>query len=51
MRAARVGGDPGKGSKGGKGGKGGNSYQPPVDEYDDRVSCPHCGRKFAELVA
>ncbi|KAF5837325.1 hypothetical protein DUNSADRAFT_4533 [Dunaliella salina] len=25
-------------------------YQPPVD-LDDRVPCPHCGRKFAELAA
>ena len=37
---------------GGKGGYGGHSsYQPAADQYDDRVPCPHCGRKFAELTA
>ena len=36
---------------GGGGGKGGGYQAPPVDQYDDRVSCPHCGRKFAELTA
>ncbi|RNE97585.1 hypothetical protein TraAM80_09250 [Trypanosoma rangeli] len=25
--------------------------QPLPEEYDDRVPCPHCGRKFAELTA
>ncbi|CDW90041.1 UNKNOWN [Stylonychia lemnae] len=46
LQAARGGGGGGKGGKGGKG-----SYQPPADEYDDRVQCPYCGRKFAEQTA
>lgn len=45
MRAAR-GADSGN-SYGGYNKEGGNSYQPPV-EYDDRMMCPHCGRKFNE---
>lgn len=49
MRAAR-GGGPGPSGKGGKNG-GGSNYQPPADEYDDRVPCPYCGRKFAEVAA
>lgn len=43
----------GKASGGGRGGKagGGYQYQPPPEEYDDRVPCPYCGRKFAEVAA
>eukprot|EP00347_Sterkiella_histriomuscorum_P002607 403367488 len=49
MRAAR-GVDDRRGG-GGKNG-GGSSYQPPaVDQYDDRVPCPYCGRKFADVAA
>ncbi len=49
MRAANGGGGGGNsyGGKGGAGGRGG--YEAPAQEYDDRVQCPHCGRKFAEL--
>ena len=49
MRAANGGGGGGNsyGGKGGAGGRGG--YEAPAQQYDDRVQCPHCGRKFAEL--
>ena len=29
----------------------GEPMPPPVEQYDDRVPCPHCGRKFAALPA
>ena len=48
MRA--MGGSDRGGGKGGKGGYGASSYEP-AEQYDDRVTCPHCGRKFAELTA
>ena len=51
MRAIGGGSSRGGGGGGGKGGYGGSSYQPAPEQYDDRVSCPHCGRKFAELTA
>jgi hypothetical protein len=40
------------GNGGGGGGKsgGGKGYEPP-QEYDDRVTCDFCGRKFAEAAA
>lgn len=47
MRAAR-GAPPVKGGGGKNGGKGGAGQQPQEDVYDDRMQCPHCGRKFAE---
>ncbi|CCW69092.1 unnamed protein product [Phytomonas sp. Hart1] len=40
----------GKGG-GGKGGYGGRIPPSLPPEFDDRVPCPHCGRKFAEEVA
>ncbi|RNF26016.1 uncharacterized protein Tco025E_01765 [Trypanosoma conorhini] len=61
MRAMRqMNAEAGGGGGGGKGnnlggGKHGNPLPPPPlplpEEYDDRVPCPHCGRKFAELTA
>lgn len=43
------------GAGGGGGGFGTGKLPPPPapvpEEYDDRVPCPHCGRKFAEEVA
>ncbi len=49
MRAANGDGGGGGGKSGKNGGYGGAmpAYEPP----DDRVQCPHCGRKFAELAA
>ncbi|CAJ1026394.1 putative zinc-finger of a C2HC-type [Leishmania utingensis] len=49
MRAVR------RQQEGGGGGFGSGQMAPPPppipDEYDDRVLCPHCGRKFAQEVA
>lgn len=45
MRAAN--GGPEVGGKGGSNGYGGGA--PAYEPHDDRVQCPHCGRKFAEL--
>lgn len=49
MRAANGGGGGGGNSYGGKNGAGGKGGYEAPEEYDDRVQCPHCGRKFAEL--
>ncbi|EKG06900.1 hypothetical protein TCSYLVIO_001975 [Trypanosoma cruzi] len=43
MRQVNVNAPSGGGGSGGK--------QPMPEAYDDRVPCPHCGRKFAELTA
>ncbi|ESL09639.1 hypothetical protein TRSC58_02638 [Trypanosoma rangeli SC58] len=56
MRAMRhVNAEPGGNGNNFGGGKQRNPLppqpQPLPDEYDDRVPCPHCGRKFAELTA
>ena len=47
MRAANGGGGK-SGGAGGYGGAGKGYGGPPPEEYDDRISCPHCGRKFSE---
>ena len=50
MRAMAGGSSRGGGSGAG-GGYGAPSKYQPAEQYDDRVPCPHCGRKFAELTA